>query len=118
MGVVLGLLYALPARSQDIKMTSGLFCNSAEQVEQVLKSDDLASGMKLVNVDRAECALGPIAWIDGPVVSTFTTKDGTITVKEVIIVGISPDGMTMEPVIPMPQFIPFLADVKPAGLSI
>lgn len=106
--------------AQQFQYSAGLFCNTAEQVQRILTASDHEAERQAVNAEAgtAACVQGFIAWEPIGVVATFDSAEGVTEVMEVTLYGISYDGQTMVPVQPTTQYLPFLANAKPAGLQI
>lgn len=119
----IALLYALPVGAQqgtEPSISAGLFCDTAEQATMVITAVDKTAAMAEVNTPTAVCAVGMTAFIDTGRQTLVQAPEGTIAIKEVVVIALSFDGLNMQPIPPTVQFLPFLAppEPKPAGLQI
>lgn len=81
---------ATEARAQSPEEGTGLVCDSAAQVEQVMttyeKSRNWNAAMVAVNAEKVVCAVSHIAYVKGNKVGEIDTKDGHFNIVEILVV--------------------------------
>jgi hypothetical protein len=106
---LLSLLLSVPAQAQDIeiKIGTGLICNTQQQVEQLLAQFDGTAGQPAgstgVEANDDICVVATVAYVRGPTVATARTKNGTYHIVRVLVVGVFTDA-GLEAAIPEPFF--------------
>lgn len=108
--VLLLAMLATPSMAQEMQYSSGLFCDTPEQVIAVMSAEDHVAALAAVNADAGKlvCARALLAWTTNGTKATFKAAEGAATVDEIVVHGISRDGITMMAVPSIVQYIPVL----------
>jgi hypothetical protein len=122
-GICFATLFASSAYAQGEPMISaGLLCDTHEQVLAIITVEDHLGAMQAVNdaAGRKVCVVGLSAYFEVSASEPIAVPEGYATVKEIMLVAISVDRITMMRVQPLRQFTAFLTEArpKPAGLPI
>ena len=89
----LALLLQSPAYADDVRVGTGLLCDTQQQAERFVTVYDGDSAMAIRTVNAEEhnptaCGVVAMAYMPGPPLSTARTKDLTFQIIEVLVVGI------------------------------
>jgi hypothetical protein len=112
--VLLMLVFALPARAQNIEIGNGLLCDTQRQVELYvdLYDGDVQSTVRAVNAeanDPTACMIATTAFVRGARVSVIGNRYGIFQVVRIVVIGVVTDDQ-VEDVIPTTFFTLFEMD--------
>jgi hypothetical protein len=116
--------FALAPGTASADMSTGLYCDTPEQVQRFMELKDdgktVQEAFSMVNVENDKpgnttwaCAFGTIGYKKGDKKAEVTVKEGTIGVYEATVIAIVRNG-TMFPIMPpMKQYLPFMDKPTP-----
>jgi hypothetical protein len=112
------LLWSAPARADEIETSTGVICNTQQQMERfvALNDADPQSAIRAVNDevhDPTACAVASLAFVRGGNPVTVRKKDATFQIVPILVVGVvTPDGV--RGVIPAVYFSLFKVEERTA----
>jgi len=96
--LVLSMLLTLgsAAHAQEVEVTSGLICDTQEQVEQFValydgNTRDTAERVNVAENDPTACVISGIAYVRGRKLATARTKDTTFQIVPILVLGVVTD---------------------------
>ena len=114
----LSLLLLAPARAGEVEISTGVICNTRQQMERfvALNDADPQSAVRAVNAevrDPAACAVASLAFMRGGNAVTVRRKDATFQIVPILVVGIvTSDGIRA--IVPAVYFSLFRVDERMA----
>ncbi len=105
-----GILTLGATNAQEPQMSTGLLCDTADQVKTIITADDQQVSFESINEGQEihPCVIATIAYELVGKVDTVVNKDGTIDILEVVLVAFSMDGVTFLEAKPLTAFIPVM----------
>lgn len=116
--LVIGFLTA-SAFAQEVKTSGGMSCDTAEQVKQIVRSEDKNAELAVVNTGEIPaCVLALFAYVETGNTEIVIVPDGVVTIIEVVLIAFSLDQVNWIQAKPVTQYIPFLTGPKEASVGI
>jgi hypothetical protein len=87
------LTLGLGAQAQEVEVTSGLICDTQQQVEQFValydgNAQDTAERVNAAENNPTACVVSGMAYVRGRELATARTKDTTFQIVPILVVGV------------------------------